>query len=809
LEKKINGLSQQEVTARIAEGKVNTAQNKITKTYPQIVRENVCTLFNLYCLLIAASLASVGAFKSLVFSFIVLANILIGIIQEIHAKHLVESLSLIGAAKATVIRSGKKNAISLEELVLDDITCLELGSQICADSVVIEGEIEVNESLLTGESEPIIKKAGDSLLSGSFVISGSCTAKVIHVGADNFVNQLSAGAKKYHKIHSELLDSMRTITKVTSWFIVPIGILLFAENFLIKLIPIEASIITTAAALLGMLPKGMVLLISTTLIVGIIKMSQKKVLVQELYAIETLAHVDMLCLDKTGTITEGRMKVSNIYDVNSSLLPISIENLMGKYISAIDDNNATFSALRERFSADDNFNLLHKIPFSSERKWSAATFEGIGTIALGAPEKLLGISDVLPTEALNAQKDGKRILCLCYSPELQNGKKEAIEANASSLTANAEFKTSNGELYLVAAIELSDPVRKNAAATLDFFKREGVAIKVISGDNPLTVSSIAKQAGLADYANYIDLSTLKTDEEVMKSASKYSVFGRVSPAQKSLLVRSLKNAGHVVAMTGDGVNDVLALKESDCSIAMAAGADASRQVSKLVLLNSDFTAIPAAVMEGRRVVNGITRFGGVFLVKTFYSVLLSIYFIATLGIFPFVPLQITLYDFGIEAMPTFLLSFEPDGTRLRGHFLSNVINRSMPFSMLVWINIVILGIFGPLLQIPTNEINTAMYFITSVIGLMALFKACHPLNPFRSIIWLLAAAGFFVPALLFGDIVSLVPLHTTAILAVVVLSAVSVPLWWLFGKLVAKAVTRCEAWSSARKGRNTARSRSK
>jgi len=765
----MEGLTEQEVSQRREEGLVNTAQDKITKTTAQIIKDNLWTMFNAFNLIIGICLALVGAYTNMVYLLIIIVNISIGIIQELHAKKMVEDLSLLGASKALVVRSGKEYEIAIEEIVLDDMTILGLGSQICSDSIVVDGEIEVNESLLTGEADAVLKKPGDSLLSGSFVISGKCYARVEHVGADNFATKLTQGAKKYKQINSELLKSMRRVTKLTSYFIVPIGILLFIEAYILRSDSITNSIVSTAAALLGMLPKGLVLLISTSLVVGIIKLSKQNVLVQSLYALETLAHVDTLCLDKTGTITEGKMRVSGIYPVNETMMPISVEEAMGRFVGTMEDNNATFMALKEHFPADMTYKPIHRTPFSSDRKWSSATFEDMGTIIIGAPEKIFGQSAdsgvILPPEAAQAQEMGKRILCLGFTPLQQ----------LDGAIPDANF---------IAAIELSDPIRKNARETLAFFKQEGVDVKIISGDNTLTVSSIAKQAGLTEYNSYIDMSAVHSETEIAAAAGKYSIFGRVSPNQKSQLVKALQGEGHTVAMTGDGVNDVLALKEADCSIAMASGSDAARQVSKLVLLDSDFTAIPDVVMEGRRVVNNITRFGGVFLVKTIYSILLAIYSVITLTAFPFAPIQITLYDAVIEGYPSFLLSFEPSRKRIEGNFLRSVITRAFPFSLLILLNIIVTTHIAPIMGISRGEAVTVMYYLTSLAGLLAVYRACRPFNKVRAFVSVTATIGFYLAAYLFSGLLHLEPLTMPAIKLLVILAVVCVPVKILLTMLV-------------------------
>jgi len=626
----------------------------------------------------------------------------------------------------------------------------------------------VNESLLTGEVVPITKCAGDSLLSGSFVVSGKCTAQIQHVGAQNFAAQLAQEAKRHTRVKSELLDAIRKITRFASFFIIPLGILFFVEAVFFRSAPPDQAIISTAAALLGMLPKGMVLLTSTFLIVGIIRLSKKRVLVQDLYAIEELAHVDVLCLDKTGTLTEGKMKVSNCYEITGNPLPIPIEQTMRCFVGAMDENNATFEALRDRFPADSYYTSTHKTPFSSDRKWSSVTFKEFGTLILGAPEVLVK-QDSLPQEVVAAQMAGKRILCLGY---------------ATNTPLDGVLPT----IQLAAVLELSDPVRKNAPETLAFFRREGVSIKIISGDHPVTVSQIAKQAGFEDYDSYVDLSTLHTDAEIEHAATAYNVFGRVTPGQKRQLVKALQAKGHKVAMTGDGVNDVLALKEADCSIAMASGSDASKQVSKLVLVDSDFTAIPDIVMEGRCVVNNITRFGSIYLVKTFFAILLSIVAVVTVTPFPFVPLQMTLYDFLLEGFPSVVLSFERLKDRIQGVFLSTVVRHALPGALVVFLNGIAIRCFITFGGMRSTEATAILYYIVGFIGSLAVLKACRPLNMLRWLIYITATAGFFLGAYFLADIVELERLSGNTFLLFLGLAVLCVPIRHLIGKVLEKEV---------------------
>ncbi len=591
----IKGLNNQEVENRIKEGKVNTSNTNNLKSNWEIVRDNVCTLFNLFNLIIAISLACVHAYSNMVFILIIIVNVLIGIIQEIHGKNLVKKLSILTASKTKVIRDGEEKEIDINEIVLDDVILLAQGDQIPSDAYVLDGEIEVNESLLTGESDTILKEKDDKLLSGSYVVSGKCYAKIEKVGDDNFANQIINATKKHKKVNSELLNSMKKVTNFTSFVIIPVGVILFVQAYVFREVNIQQSVIATAAALLGMLPKGFVLLTSISLEAGVIKLAKKQVLVQDLYSVETLAHVDTLCLDKTGTITEGKMKVIEVENYHQEILPDTFENIMSTYVNEADDSNSTFMALKNYFQGESKYEKISDVSFSSERKWSSVTFKDLGTIVVGAPERLILKAGIdLPKIVVDAQEDGKRALCIGYT-------KESIQAEELP------------DLTIIAAVILADPLRKNAKEMLGYFKEQEVDIKIISGDNPITVSTIAKRAGLEDYESYIDLSTLGSDAEIVDIVDKYSIFARVLPHQKSIIVKALQAKGHQVAMTGDGVNDVIALREADLSLTLPEANDAAKQVSQIVLLNPDFSVLQDVLMEGRRVVNNLTSVARIFL----------------------------------------------------------------------------------------------------------------------------------------------------------------------------------------------------
>lgn len=750
----ILGLTEAEVLERKKRGQINIVEEKTVKSNWEIISGNVFTLFNLYNFLIAIALMSVGAYSNLAFMLIIILNICIGSFQEIHAKNMVAKLSVLTVSKVDVIRDGKEKSIGVDEVVLDDITILNMGNQISSDSVVIDGKIEVNESLLTGESDTIVKMPGDKLYSGSYVVSGKCYAKVEKVGKDNLAAEITLKSKKHKKVNSELLNSMRKVTRLTSFIIIPVGVLLFVQAFFFRDQVIKSSVVSTAAALLGMLPKGLVLLISISLATGVIKLAKKKVLVQDLYSVETLAHVDTLCLDKTGTITEGKMQVSNVETFNEEIMPISVNQALSAFVNEIGDNNGTFQALKEYFKGNDNFEVDYKNSFSSERKWSSISFKDIGSIIVGAPERLTAKSNFeIKENMIEAQKQGKRVLLVGFSKDIVEDILPDIE--------------------IVAAIELSDPLRKNAKEMLGFFKGEGVTVKVISGDNPLTVSSIAKQAGLEDYESYIDLSTIESDDEIIDLVDEYSIFARVSPNQKSLLVQALQAKGHTVAMTGDGVNDVIALRQADCSITLPEASDVTKQVSQIVLLNSDFSVLKDVLMEGRRVVNNITNVATIFFIKTLYSVMLSILNIITCTAFPFIPIQITLVDLAIEGYTSFFISFEPNGKQIKEKFLKSVLKNSFPYSVVIIINIIVLYFLAPALGIAEPKMTTLMYYMIGFTSILAVIRVCRPFNKMRVFLCTTTAIGFFVATILFRNLLHLSKLGIQELIVFLVMAIFS------------------------------------
>lgn len=708
------GLSSEQVRQQTEKGLYNKDSNLPTKSVKRIFADNILTLFNLINIALALALLLVGSYKNMTFMLVILANIAIGIFQEIRAKIAVDKLSIINQNKVRVLRDGKLCEIPTNEIVLEDVLELTAGCQIPTDCIVLSGELEVNEALLTGESEPIHKAVGDSLLSGSFIISGKCRCTACHVGDSNYASTLFNGAKYVKKINSEIMQTLKKIITIISIAILPVGALLAINQYFQNDGNIVDTVTHVTAALVGMIPEGLILLTSTVLAVAVIRLSKQKVLVQELYCIETLARVDVLCLDKTGTITEGCMEVHKAFPVNGTT-DQQLTQALRSLVSSLEDENPTYNAVKDKYGAVQGKKAEKIHPFSSDRKWSGAYFGIDGSLVFGAAEFIF--KDIIPTEVekyLNEYARNYRVLAVAHSKKDFNGD-------------NLPDK-----LEPIGILVIRDKVRKSAKATLDYFARQGVELKIISGDNPLTVANIAKEAGLKSCDKYIDASTLKTEDDIKEAILKYSVFGRVTPDQKKAFVVALKEAGHTVAMTGDGVNDVLALKEADCSIAMASGSEAARNVSQLVLVNSDFASMPKVVEEGRRSINNLQRSASLFIVKTIYSSILSVLFIFLHFSYPIEPIQMTLVSACAIGLPSFVLALEPNHDRIRGNFLGNVISKALPAALVVIImticNVLIHDIFN------TTEIqySTLQVIILGFTEIMLIIKISYPFDAIRA-----------------------------------------------------------------------------
>ena len=728
------GLSEREVEERVRAGLVNRVTETPAKTTGQIIFGNIFTLFNLLNFALALLILLVGSYKNLLFMGVVISNTFIGIVQELRAKKTIEKLSLLSAPAAHAVRGGEKREIATDALVLDDILVLTAGNQVPADCIIREGEVEVDESILTGESVPLAKKPGEMLMSGSFLVAGTCRAAVEHVGDENYIAKLSKEAKRPRKTVSELMRSLNTIIKIVSFIIVPVGVLLFCNSYFFLDEPLDEAVVSAVAAMTGMIPEGLVLLTSVALAVGVVRLAGHKTLVQELYCMETLARVDTLCLDKTGTLTEGKMEVTAVIPIASGA---DVEGTMGNLLHACQDENATALALRERFPEKNDWKSVYAVPFSSARKWSAACFEGRGTYAFGAPDFILRDGyESIRGEVERHASTGARVLLLAGSPQRIEG--QELPADMMPLA------------YLL----LSDKIRPEAPEVLAYFKEQGVAVKVISGDNPLTVSEVASRAGLEGADRYVDAGTLLNEEMLEKAASEYTVFGRVTPEQKRVLIRSLKKAGHTVAMTGDGVNDVLALKDADCSIAMASGSDAARQVSQLVLLSSDFSNMPRVVDEGRRVINNIERASSLFLVKTLFSFILSLCFLFIPQGYPFMPIQLTLISVVTIGIPSFFLALEPNKKRISGSFLSHVFQKALPGAVTTVTGVLTAVFAGSALGLSDEQISTICVLAAGVSGLSVLLRVCLPFEWKRFCLFLgmvfLFILGIWIGAPLFS-----------------------------------------------------------
>lgn len=752
MNKEILGLTEEEVKSRKEQGLTNRKTEKASRSVGEILRGNILTLFNMINFVMAVLILSVRSYRDLLFMGVIISNIVIGIVQELRAKRTVEKLSLIAASKVKVYRNGKKIKIELWDIVMDDIMELGSGNQICADAIVVDGECEVDESLLTGESDPVLKRNGDTILSGSFVIMGNVKAKVIHVGKDNYANNLVSQAKKIKQVKSELMTSVKSIIKTVSFFIIPIGIMMFYNQIVVVGQPYERAVTSAAGAMIAMIPEGLVLLTSLVFAVSIIRLGKEKTLVQELYCIEALARVDVLCLDKTGTITEGKMEVEEIIPLCYG----SYEEAMEAFVASMEDNNPTFEAMKARFTNGTNWKMTYKIPFSSANKWSLVSFEEKGSYILGATEFILGKRSEVYQEKLSFYaKKGYRVLLFAHSP---------YEADTQALP---------NQIEPMAFILISDVIRSDAKQTLQYFKEQGVEIKVISGDNPITVSNVAKKAGL-DHANeYVDATTLVEKEDIDNAVKNYTVFGRVTPSQKLELVKALKEQGHTVAMTGDGVNDVLAFKEADCSIAMESGSDVARKTAQLVLLDSNFSAMPKIVAEGRRSINNIQRSASLFLVKTVYSFLLALIFMLIHTEYPFQPIQSTFMSSIAVGIPSFLLALEPNFNRVKGNFLRNVFATALPGGFLVVINILIVTIISNLMQYTIPEATTICVYVTTMASMMVLFHVCMPMNKMRSVMFIVLILMFFMGVTAAREAFYLIPLSISKIAVVAAVGVIS------------------------------------
>lgn len=757
------GLSSSQVEQRITQGYANTPVDPPSKSVKEIVHDNVFTYFNAIFAVLGILLIVVGSFKNLTFLPIIIANTLIGIIQEIRAKKTLDDLTVLNAPHAKVLRDGKEETVPAEELVLDDLVIFSAGGQIPADGTVIAGEVQVNESLITGESDEISKRKGDSLLSGSFIVSGKCLARMDKVGEDSYISKLTIEAKSVKKLAaSEMMQSLTRLVKWIGILIIPIGIALVIEQFVIEHSTFRASIIAMEAAVIGMIPEGLYLLASVALVVSVMRLAKKRVLVHEMACIETLARVDVLCVDKTGTITENTMKVDGLIKLPGyrEEQMQSLELMIGDFAHNMSSDNITMNALKEYFKKNTRAMASSITGFSSATKYSSATISG-NSYVLGAPEF------VLRQQYGKAQKEiekyssqGFRVLVFgLYHGAIEKGQ---------ALT---------GPVDAYGLILLSNPIRKEAPTTFRYFEEQGVQIKVISGDNPVTVSEVAKKAGIPNADHFVDASTLETMDDIEHAMKQYTVFGRVTPKQKQQFVEALKKQGHTVAMTGDGVNDVLALKDANCSIAMASGSDAAAQAAQLVLLDSDFSRMPEVVGEGRRVVNNIQRSSSLFLVKNIFSLLMAIFSLITLNSYPLEPSQISMVSMFTIGIPAFFLALEPNTNIIRGHFMTNVLLAALPAGLTNFLVIGSMVVFGNTFGVSATDISTASALLLAVVGMMILYRISKPLNILRLCVLIAMVIGLGISILFFHELFGITSVSVQCAMLLVVFTIVTEPLF--------------------------------
>lgn len=767
MKKQLQGLTQLEVKRRIDAGKTNHFKAKTGSSNWEIFRRNVFNSFNVLNFAIFVALIAVQAWSNLFFFGIIVLNAFTGMMTELRARRMIDKLNLMNKDQIRVVRDGQLVSIDPKDIVLDDIMLLSAGEQVPSDAVVVDGMAELNEAMLTGESDHILKKDGKELLSGSYLVSGQVYAKVINVAEDNYANKLMLEAKTHKPIVSRILYNMDKIAKFTGKIAIPFGLALFFQAYLIKQLSLQESVVTSSTALLGMLPKGIALLTITSLLTAVVKLGMKNVLVQEMYSVETLARVDVLCLDKTGTITQGKMTVKGLELLSERFTKEELERLLAAYMQHSKDKNATAQAIRNAYEGlEHHYQVDDVIPFSSDRKWGAVSINGLGTLFLGAPEMLLKEN---PKAVDKAQARGSRVLILAWS---QSG----VATETMILPNDVEALT---------LLEIADPIREDAAETLEYLRSEDVTLKIISGDNPVTVSYIAHQAGFADYQSYIDCSKV-SDEELKALAEDTAIFGRVSPHQKKLLIQTLNANGHTTAMTGDGVNDILALREADCSIVMAEGDPATRQIANLVLMDSEFKDIPEILFEGRRVVNNIAHIAPIFLIKTVYSFLLGLICIASivfgkaeyLLVFPFIQVQMTLAGQFIEGFPPFILTFERNIRPVEKHFLRRSLQLSIPNALMLVICVLIFHLSQVYLGMSNTDMLTLSYYMMGSLGVLAVIRACIPLNKGRVALIIYSVFGFLISSYYLRDVIEISTLNSYTLPIYLVAMAICTPLFF-------------------------------
>lgn len=781
----IMGLTSEEVRERIDNGQTNHTDISTQKTVGQIVKSNLLTYFNLIFLILTVLLCIVGSFRNLTFLPVIIGNTVIGIFQELRAKKTLDKMSMLNAPHSIVVRDGEQQQIQSEELVKDDIIILSAGNQICADATVLSGSISVNEALLTGESDEIKKKSGDRLMSGSFVVSGQCYAKLDKVGNESYISQLTAQAKAMGD--GEQSEMIRYINKLVKWvgiIIIPVGIILFCQAYIMNGETFKKSVVSMVAAVLGMIPEGLYLLTTVALALSTIRLAKKQVLLHDMKSIETLARVDVLCVDKTGTITEPGMQVTELVISgrcgDTEMDKRAFAHLLADYSAVIEDNNATMEAIRAYVAKNEiekgSRTLLKTQPFTSANKYSKVSFVE-GDYMLGAPEFIMKDRyEEISEEIEEYQSKGYRVLLMAE----QSGSSAMADTEnaadtdksgqqAPGVKGAADMASSRaGMVSPIGYIVLSNPIRENAESTFTYFKEQGVAIKVISGDNPATVSEVAKRAGIDGAENYVDASTLASEKDITEAVDKYTVFGRVTPKQKQLIVRALQKQKHTVAMTGDGVNDILAMKDADCSIAMASGSEAAAQAAQTVLLDSDFGRMPYVVFEGRQVVNNIQRSASLFLVKNIFSLLMAIFSAIFAITYPLEPSQISLISMFTIGLPGFLLALEPNRNRIEGNFMVNVMLKALPAGLTDVLSVGALVICGQVFNLPSEDIATAGTMLLAVVGFMIIIKISHPFNKMKYGVLLINIIGLLFCGLFLGRLFAIESISNICFLLMVV-----------------------------------------
>ncbi len=779
------GLTSEEVRKRIDNGQTNHTDISTQKTVGQIVKSNLLTYFNLIFLILTVLLCIVGSFRNLTFLPVIIGNTVIGIFQELRAKKTLDKMSMLNAPHSIVVRDGEQQQIQSEELVKDDIIILSAGNQICADATVLSGSISVNEALLTGESDEIKKKSGDGLMSGSFVVSGQCYAKLDKVGNESYISQLTAQAKAMGD--GEQSEMIRYINKLVKWvgiIIIPVGIILFCQAYIMNGETFKKSVVSMVAAVLGMIPEGLYLLTTVALALSTIRLAKKQVLLHDMKSIETLARVDVLCVDKTGTITEPGMQVTELVISgrcgDAEMDKRAFAHLLADYSSVIEDNNATMEAIRAYVAKNEiekgSRTLLKTQPFTSANKYSKVSFVE-GDYMLGAPEFIMKDRyEEISGEIEEYQSKGYRVLLMAE----QSGSSAMADTENAADTDKSGQQTPGvkgaadmassraGMVSPIGYIVLSNPIRENAESTFTYFKEQGVAIKVISGDNPATVSEVAKRAGIDGAENYVDASTLASEKDITEAVDKYTVFGRVTPKQKQLIVRALQKQKHTVAMTGDGVNDILAMKDADCSIAMASGSEAAAQAAQTVLLDSDFGRMPYVVFEGRQVVNNIQRSASLFLVKNIFSLLMAIFSAVFAITYPLEPSQISLISMFTIGLPGFLLALEPNRNRIEGNFMANVMLKALPAGLTDVLSVGALVICGQVFNLPSEDIATAGTMLLAVVGFMIIIKISHPFNKMKYGVLIINIVGLLFCGLFLGRLFAIESISNICFLLMVV-----------------------------------------